>query len=61
MVNYRDPIVMLEDFSEYTLTAKHESSKSLLHSPFHSGSHEVLAYSGRSLYVSLPHRSGSLT
>jgi len=61
MVNFRDPVVMLEDFSEYTLTTKHESSKSLLHSPFDSGSHEVLAYLGWSLHVSLSHCSGSLT
>ena len=61
MVNYRDPVVMLEDFSEYTLAAKHGSSKSLLHSPFDSGSHEVLAYPRWSLHVSLPHCSGGLT
>lgn len=62
MVNYRDPVVMLKDFCEYTLTAERESSKSQLRSPFDSGSHEVLAYPGWSLYVSLrPHNTACPT
>jgi hypothetical protein len=53
MVNFRGPSVIQQDDREYHFTAKHETSKSLLHSCFDSGSHEVLAHTGWTVHVGL--------
>jgi hypothetical protein len=56
MVNYHDPVVILQDVCAYAIAAKYMGSRSQL-TFFDRGNVETLAFCGWTLPVSLPRRA----